>query len=101
MLLAAALTLAAASVAAAHTGTPRVDQRQANQRARIAQGVASGQLTRGEVARLRAGQAHVRRVERRAKSDGHVTFAERARLERAQDVQSGRIARLKHNRRAR
>jgi hypothetical protein len=97
LLLAATLMLAIASVSAAHTGTPRADQRQANQRARIAQGVRSGELTRGEAARLRAGQAHVRRVERRAKSDGHVTLRERARLDRAQDVQSRRIARLKHN----
>ncbi len=101
MLFAAVLTLAAASVASAHTGTPRVDQRQANQHARIAQGVRSGELTRGEAARLRAGQAHVRRVERRAKADGQVTLRERARLDRAQDVQSRRIARLKHNGRTR
>ena len=77
--------------------TPRVDQRQHNQAQRIRQGVASGELTRAETKRLVNGQQHVRRVERRAKADGDVTAAERARLEHAQDVQSRRIYRQKHD----
>ena len=40
--------------------TPRIDQRQANQAARIEQGEASGALTGREAARLERGQRHVR-----------------------------------------
>lgn len=99
--VAMALTMLTAAVASAHAATPRVDQRQANQRARIQQGVRSGELTRGEASRLRAGQRHVNRVERRAKADGVVTGRERAHLNHAQNVQSRHIARLKHNARTR
>lgn len=99
--MAMALTMLTVAVASAHAATPRVNQRQANQHARIQQGVRSGELTRGETARLRAGQRHVNRVERRVKADGVVTRGERARLNHAQNVQSRNIARLKHNARTR
>jgi hypothetical protein len=42
----------------------------------------------------------VDRLERRAAFDGVVTQRERFRMDRVQDRQSRRIARLKHNRRA-
>ncbi len=99
VLLAAALLALTASLASA--ATPRVDRREARQRARIHQGVVSGQLTRAEAVRLRAGQRHIQRLERRAKCDGVVTPRERARLERAQNHESRAIARLKHNARTR
>ena len=94
------LAVVSASLVAAHPVTPRVDRREARQHARIRDGVRSGELTPREAARLRAGQVHVHRVERRAKSDGVVTLRERARMERAQNRQSRHIARLKHNRRS-
>lgn len=93
-LVIAALT---ASIAAAGTATPRVNHRQVRQQERIAQGVRSGELTRGETARLEAGQAHVQNVKARAKADGVVTPAERAHMEHAQDRQSRHIYRMKHN----
>lgn len=98
MSLAAALVLAA-FVAPAHAGTrtPRVERREARQQARIAQGVRSGELTRGETRALEQGERHVDRMEARAKSDGVVTPRERARLNRAQNHESRRIWRLKHN----
>jgi uncharacterized membrane protein YebE (DUF533 family) len=86
---------------AASAGTPRIDRREARQHARISQGVRSGELTRGEAMRLRAGQRHVYRMERRAKADGLVTRRERARITHAQNHQSRRIYRLKHNGRER
>lgn len=89
-------TLGAAAFA--QTATPRVDQRQLNQERRIEQGVDSGALTAREANRLEAGQDRVERVEDRAKADGVVTRRERVRLHQAQDVQSGRIARQKHDR---
>ena len=96
--LAAALT-SLASVALA--GTPRIDRRQDRQDARIDRGVRSGQLTRVETARLRAGQARIQRMERRAKSDGVVTGRERARITHAQNHENRAIYRKKHNARSR
>ena len=75
----------------------RADVRQNLQRTRIHEGVRSGELNRAEAARLRAGQRHVRRIERRAEADGQVSAEEKARLERAQDVQSRRIHRQKND----
>ncbi len=96
--LTAALLAVASTGASAQTETPRVDARQANQAARIDQGVASGTLTAPEARRLEAGQARVDRIEERAKADGVVTGRERARLDQAQDAQSARIHRQKHDR---
>ncbi|MBI1796017.1 MAG: hypothetical protein HY076_05035 [Candidatus Eisenbacteria bacterium] len=86
---------------AAFADTPGIDRREVRQHERIAQGARSGELTRGEARRLRAGQRHVRRMERRAKADGVVTPRERARITRAQNHQSRTIRRLKHNGRTR
>jgi uncharacterized membrane protein YebE (DUF533 family) len=78
--------------------TPRIDQRQANQQQRIDQGAQSGALTDREAARLEKGQAHVQNMEDKAAADGKVTMKERARIEHAQDRQSKRIYRQKHDR---
>lgn len=95
--LAMAAAMLSATIASAHPVTPRIDHREARQGARIHQGVRSGELTRGEARSLRAGQVHVRRMERRAKSDGFVSARERAHITRAQNRQSRHIWRLKHN----
>lgn len=94
----ALLSLILPTLAFAQANTPRVDQRQANQEQRIDQGVASGSLTQREANRLERGQQHVDNMENRAKADGVVTRGERARLHQAQDVQSARIYRQKHDR---
>lgn len=78
--------------------TPGVDQRQANQQQRIQQGVQSGTLTTNETNKLEQGQAHVQKLEDKARSDRVVTGKERARLQHAEDVQSRRIYREKHDR---
>jgi hypothetical protein len=98
------LILVAAALAAlaplASAGTPRQECREARQHARIAHGLRSGALTRGEAARLMRGQARIDRMQRRARlDDGVMDRRERARIERAQDRQSRAILRLKHNRR--
>jgi hypothetical protein len=90
-----ALALALAETAAA--GTPRINAREHNQRVRIHNGVANGELTRPETRRLAAGQAHVHRVEARAKADGVVTSRERAHLQHEAEQQSRRIYRQKHD----
>ena len=89
-----ALMLVAGSASA---GTPRYDARQAHQRARIVNGVQSGELTRRETRRLAAGQVHLNRVERRAKADGVVTAGERAHMQHEENQQSRRIRRQKHD----
>jgi hypothetical protein len=92
-----ALGLTFAVPAAAHGS----DRRQARQQARIGQGMASGELTAAETARLLRQQRRVRRVERRVEADGVVTRREARRLDRVQDRAGFAIARKKHNRHAR
>ena len=95
--LIALLAAAALPAMAQNTDTPRVDKREANQEARIQQGVSSGELNARETARLERGQSHVQALENQAKADGTVTKKERAALHRAQDRQSKRIYRQKHD----
>lgn len=71
--------------------TPAADSRQYHQRARIRQGIASGEINRPEAHRLRREQRHIRRVERRAKADGHVSGRERMKLHRKQSMASRHI----------
>jgi hypothetical protein len=78
--------------------TPVADAREHEQRARIRQGVVSGEVTRPEATRLRAEQRHIRRSERRAKADGQVTAKEQKRLNRQQNHASRDIRRQKHDR---
>jgi hypothetical protein len=87
-----ALTLTAS---AANAG--QVANREVRQRARIHQGVASGQLTPGETKFLRHEQHHVETARKHALADGRLGPKERARLGVAQDRASHDIYRLKHN----
>ena len=97
-LIAAVALIAPMLAAAPTTSTPRVDQRQANQEARIQQGSQSGALTQKETAKLEKGQTHVQNVENKATADGTVTKKEAGRIEHAQDQQSKKIYREKHDR---
>lgn len=92
--LATALIVASVPVLA---DTPVLDRREHNQAQRIQQGWQSGELTRREAAGLIRGQAQLRRMEHRAKSDGEVTRRERARLHHSANVQSRHIYRQKHD----
>ena len=99
--LATGLTLAIASIGAfaqaTAPATPRVDQREANQQARIDAGVASGQLNARETNRLDKQQARVAMAESNAKSDGVVTGKERRHLHRMQNRASANIHAQKHD----
>lgn len=101
MLLLASLMAGSAAIASANPATPRIDRREWRQHERIHQGVRSGELTRGEAMRLRAGERHINRMEYRAKSDGRVTPRERFRINRAENHESRAIWRMKHNSRVR
>jgi len=92
-----ALAIASSFAFAAEPQTPRVDQREANQQARIDSGVASGQLTAHETNRLDKQQAHIAGVEVKDKADGTVTAKERQRLHRMQNHASKDIYGQKHD----
>lgn len=92
-------SLSALAQATPPSSTPRIDAREASQAARIQQGAASGALTPAETARLDRGQARIQGAEAAAKADGTVTKGEKAAITRAQDHQSRKIKRLKHNQR--
>ena len=96
-LMIAALPGFALAQSSGTTSTPRIDQRQAEQQKRIDQGVKSGQLNQKEAARLEKGQQHVQKMEDKAMADGKMTKMERKRIEHAQDVQSKKIYREKHD----
>jgi hypothetical protein len=99
--LAAGVALAVASLGAfaqaAAPATPRVDQRQANQQARIDAGVASGQLNARETNRLDKQQARIAATEAKDKADGTVTAKERRQLHRMQNRASKNIYAQKHD----
>jgi hypothetical protein len=79
----------------------RVGKRQIRQDTRIAQGINSGELTRGETRHLVRQQRRIQHAKREAWSDGTLTRREKAGLELRQDKASGHIYRLKHNQRDR
>jgi hypothetical protein len=101
--LVAALSLAPVALIA-QTPTPGrndydVNQRRADQQARIAQGDRSGQLTRGETSRIESQEHGIHQEERgmRAQDGGHLTHQDRTTLHHQQNQESRRIYRAKHN----
>ena len=72
-------------------------QRNINQQERIEQGVKNGTLTNREVGKLERGQARDNAAQSRAGRDGHVGRNEQARIQNAEDTQSRRIYREKHD----
>jgi hypothetical protein len=101
------LTLAAAGVAftltaAAQSTTttdPTVAQRKENQQDRIANGVQNGSLTPGETANLEGKEAGLNEETRdmRAADDGHLTAADKAKLNQQQNKLSNNISKDTHN----
>jgi Ni/Co efflux regulator RcnB len=93
--------VAAASLAGALPAFAQstVNQREARQQDRIAQGVANGSLTPGEAAHVERREAKVNRTEARMRSHhhGHLTRHERHVLQRRLSYDSRSIHRLKHN----
>ena len=72
-------------------------QRNINQERRIEQGVKSGQLTNREAGRLERGQSQVSRAEARAGANGRVSANEQQRIQKAENKQSKRIYKEKHD----
>jgi hypothetical protein len=95
-----ATALLALSTTVAMTQThPNIQQRKNRQQARIAQGVRSGQLTPRETAHLERRETSINRQERnmRRADGGHLTRADRARLNARQNRTSRAIYNKKHN----
>ena len=72
-------------------------QRNANQQARIEQGVKSGNLTKQEAASLERGQSHVSKAEAGAAANGHVGAGEQKNIQARENHQGKRVYRKKHN----
>jgi len=87
------------AVAADEPGThdPGVKARERVQKARIRQGVKSGELTKGEAKGLRKEERGIRQEEHQFKSDGHLTAAERAKLHSDLNKTSKDIHQEKHD----
>jgi hypothetical protein len=89
------MLLSLMAVPAAHAG---IDVREQRQRARIHEGLRSGELSGREAARLRAEQAALRAEERRYRTTGGGLSAwERRDLQRDLNRSSRRIHRQKHD----
>jgi len=76
---------------------PGINQRQANQAARIQQGVKSGELTRPEAHELRQETRDIRDLEHDYKSDGSLTKDERQTLQHDLNQESREIYEEKHD----
>ena len=76
-------------------------QRDVNQQSRINHGVRSGALTHHETAALEHGQARVEGRQAAAGANGRIGAGGQARIEHADNGQSGRIYRKRHNGRGR
>jgi hypothetical protein len=95
------IAAAVCGIAAAATTAPafaRINQRQAHQQHRIANGVHSGALTAHEAVRVERQQVRIARYERQSRADGGgLNFNERARIEHMQDRASRNIYHQKHD----
>jgi hypothetical protein len=89
----------AQSAAPQSTPAPVIQERKQNQQDRIANGVQSGQLTAGETKNLEKKEAGLNKEESnmRKADDGHLTAADRTKLNHQQNKLSGNIYRDKHN----
>lgn len=97
ILVTLSLVFAFGIVAAAQTNTPLVNQRQQNQKEKIAKGLYSGKLSARETVKLLDQQRDIRQFERNAKSDGNVTIIERLRLHNKLNKSGQTIKNKKNN----
>lgn len=86
---------------AGNTSDPGIQERIEEQQRRIDQGIASGELTPEEAARLQENLNRIKAEEAALKADGRLTARERARLHRELDINSAKIYKKKHNPRRR
>lgn len=87
------------STTASTTNPPTIQQRKDNQQDRIANGVQDGQLTAGETKNLENKEAGIDSEEKtmRADDNGHLTAADRSKINNQQNTVSKDIYQDKHN----
>lgn len=91
------LVILATSMLALNAEARRDQRREVRQQGRIAEGVKSGELTKHEAKKLRKGQRKIDKMQKKDMADGVMSPEEKERLEKAQDVQSKKIYRQKHD----
>jgi uncharacterized lipoprotein YajG len=94
-------TTSGAGAGVVDPGHPRVNQvngREANQQARIANGINNGTLTPTQASHLEKGEARLQNNEQKdmAADNGHLTKKDQRQLNREANRMSGRIYRDKH-----
>jgi hypothetical protein len=92
------LGLAVIVTASSSVFAASINDRQQNQRARISNGINSGEITRPEAKRMINQQHNIAVKEARFKSDGTFTRRERANVQNSLNKSSANIYRKKHNR---
>ena len=75
----------------------QTDERQYRQERRIERGIARGEITPREAARLRRENWHIEQMQRRAWADGYLSRRERRDIEAAQDHLGWAIRRESHD----
>lgn len=96
-LVAISICLIASAPTYAGHGKSRLLDRFERQHERIQNGIASGQLTRGEAKKLKKQQRGIRRLTREFREDGRLNKNERRILTAKLDKASNRIWKFKHN----
>lgn len=81
----------------AQNQSPVVNKVQQDQKARIHQGVKSGELTKGETKKLIREQKKINHDKRLAKADGKVTPVEKKIIKNEQKKAGNHIYKMKHN----
>jgi hypothetical protein len=98
--LAQALVTACAGLA--YGAENRINDRKERQQKRIAEGIADGDLTAREAAKLEKKEAELARDVRQDRRDGgKLTVKERVKIENRQDKLSGQIFKEKHDKQKR
>ena len=98
-LIALAGPVFAQSTTTPNTAPPTIQDRKTDQQDRIANGVQDGQLTSGESKNLETKEAGINQEERnmRSQDDGHLTAADRTKINNQQNHLSNQIYTDKHN----
>lgn len=97
MKLSTAFFIAAAFLLPFELSAASINEQQANQHARIQQGIASGELTKKEANKLIQEQKRIAKKEKRYRADGVLTQWERADLKSDLARSSDRIYVQKHD----
>lgn len=97
-IVAATLAFAGIGILAQGASAQSINQREHRQHERVVNGVRHHELNGRERAEIRRREARIRRMEFRDRRSGHrLTWAERMRIQRAENRASRDIYRKKHN----